>query len=152
MTIDRACFDHFRCVQRVLAALGNLEAGVPTLYAITLQLGISERTLRRRLKSSGTSYSQILRELRANVAKQLLLDELVTVDRIAAQLGYSESANFRHAFRRWTGQSPRSYRRATSAERAPHRAMHVSRQVCSSNSQSSTLGPPSKVYSIKPSI
>ena len=103
------------CVQRVCEVLADLQEGVPSLQAITQQMGVSERTLRRRLKAMGTSYNEILRELRASAAKQLLLDQLATVDRIAAQLGYSESANFRHAFKKWTGLSPQSYRSAARA-------------------------------------
>jgi AraC-like DNA-binding protein len=110
MNTSRVRFDQTRCVQRVQEALANLQDGVPSLYAITRQLGISERTLRRRLKSVGTSYNEILKEMRAAAAKNLLQNKMVTVDRVAAQLGYSESANFRHAFKRWTGQSPQSYR------------------------------------------
>ena len=116
MSTGRARFDQTRCVQSVQDALANLQDGVPSLNAITRQLGISERTLRRRLKSVGTSYNEILKEMRAAAAKDLLQNKMVTVDRVAAQLGYSESANFRHAFKRWTGQSPQSYRSAARAE------------------------------------
>jgi AraC-like DNA-binding protein len=116
MSTGCARFDQARCVQSVRDALANLQDGVPSLSAITRQLGVSERTLRRRLKSVGTSYNEILKEMRATVAMQLLLEKMVTVDRIAVQLGYSESANFRHAFRRWTGHSPQSYRFAARLE------------------------------------
>jgi AraC-like DNA-binding protein len=116
MSTGRARFDQTRCVQSVQDALSNLQDGVPPLNAITRRLGISERTLRRRLKSVGTSYNGILKEMRAAAAKDLLQNKMVTVDRVAAQLGYSESANFRHAFKRWTGQSPQSYRSAACTE------------------------------------
>jgi AraC-like DNA-binding protein len=118
MSIGRVRFDQSRCVQSVKDALANLQDGVPSLHVITRRLGISERTLRRRLKSIGTSYSEILKEMRAMAAKNLLRDKMVTVDRVAAQLGYSESANFRHAFKRWTGQSPYSYRSTARLEQS----------------------------------
>lgn len=118
MSTARARFDHTQCVRGVQDALANLQDGVPSLYAITRQLGISERTLRRRLKSVGTSYNEILKRMRATAAKNLLQDGMVTVDRVAAQLGYSESANFRHAFKRWTGHSPQSYRYAARLEQS----------------------------------
>jgi AraC-like DNA-binding protein len=114
--MNRVKFDRTKCVQSVQEALANLQDGVPSLQAITRQLGVSERTLRRRLKSVGTSYNEILKEIRAAAAKNLLQNRMVTVDRVAAQLGYSESANFRHAFKRWTGQSPQSYRTAAGLE------------------------------------
>ena len=112
MSSSRVKYDQTKCVQNVQEALANLQDGVPSLHAITRQFGVSERTLRRRLKSVGTSYNEILKEIRAAAAKNLLQNRMVTVDRVAAQLGYSESANFRHAFKRWTGQSPQSYRAA----------------------------------------
>jgi AraC-like DNA-binding protein len=117
MSKPRARLDQARCVQSVQEALANLDHGVPTLGVITRQLGISERTLRRRLKSVGTSYNAILKDMRATVAKDLLLNRAATVDRVATQLGYSETANFRHAFKRWTGHSPQSYRSAARPER-----------------------------------
>jgi AraC-like DNA-binding protein len=116
MSTGRVRFDQSRCMQSVQDALANLQDGVPSLHVITRRLGISERTLRRRLKSVGTSYNEILKEMRATAAKNLLRDKMVTVDRVAAQLGYSESANFRHAFKRWTGQSPHSYRSTARSE------------------------------------
>jgi AraC-like DNA-binding protein len=116
MRMDRTRLGQVRCVQGVRDALANLQDGVPSLCAIARRMGVSERTLRRRLKSGGTSYNTILREMRAAVAKNVLLDRMVTVDRIATQLGYSETANFRHAFKRWTGHSPQSYRSAVSLE------------------------------------
>lgn len=108
----RARFDEVRCVEGVREALGDLQHGVPSLAVITRAMGISERTLRRRLRAVGTSYNTILSEVRARVAKNILLDQMITVDCVAAQLGYSETANFRHAFKRWTGHSPQSYRSA----------------------------------------
>jgi AraC-like DNA-binding protein len=118
MSTGRGRFEQSRCVQSVKDALANLQDGVPPLRLITRRLGISERTLRRRLKSVGTSYNEILKEMRATAAKNLLQNKMVTVDRVAAQLGYSESANFRHAFKRWTGQSPHSYRSAARLEQS----------------------------------
>jgi AraC-like DNA-binding protein len=118
MSKGRVRFDQSCCAQTVQDALANLQDGVPSFRVITRRLGISERTLRRRLKSVGTSYNEILQELRAVAAKNLLRDKMVTVDRVAAQLGYSESANFRHAFKRWTGQSPHSFRSTSRMEKS----------------------------------
>lgn len=118
MSSSRVRLDQVRCVQSVQDALADMHNGVPPLAAITRRLGISERTLRRRLKSVGTSYNALLKEMRSRVAKELLLTRTATVDRVAAQLGYSETANFRHAFKRWTGHSPQSYRCAAQPEQA----------------------------------
>jgi AraC-like DNA-binding protein len=75
-------------------------------------LAISERTLRRHLKQMSTSYSDILQEVRQDLAKAALIHSDLTIDEIASMLGYTETTNFRHAFRRWVGQSPHSYRQS----------------------------------------
>ncbi|HKU40545.1 MAG TPA: AraC family transcriptional regulator ligand-binding domain-containing protein [Polyangiales bacterium] len=73
-------------------------------------LGMAERTLKRRLAELGTSYTQLLEAERQARAIALLRGE-ASVDHIADQLGYSDAANFTRAFRRWTGKSPRAFRR-----------------------------------------
>ncbi|EPY8494412.1 TPA: AraC family transcriptional regulator [Pseudomonas aeruginosa] len=70
---------------------------------------LTERTLRRRLKSTNISFQQLLDEARQRRAKKLLLDGMKIAE-IAERLGYSDIASFRHAFRRWTGLSPSQYR------------------------------------------
>ena len=68
------------------------------------------RTLRRRLEAQGTSYRLILAEVRRRLAIEYLRKTRMTTEEIASRLGYSEAANFRHAFARWTGKSPHDYR------------------------------------------
>lgn len=75
-------------------------------------LAMSERSLRRRLRTLGTSYTQILGDVRAEAATAFLSDPTARLDGIAECLGYTEAANFRHAFRRWMGCSPTDFRRA----------------------------------------
>jgi AraC-like DNA-binding protein len=57
-----------------------------------------------------TSYSLILQEVRRGLAETALTETDCTIDEIAAMLGYTETTNFRHAFRRWIGKSPHAYR------------------------------------------
>lgn len=71
---------------------------------------MSHRTLRRRLQELGTSYTQMVADLRLDCAQRALASGGVTIAEIAYQLGYTEPTNFRHAFRRWTGHSPSSFR------------------------------------------
>lgn len=104
-------FDRFPAlVERVRGHFTDLQYGVPSLSEIAHRMAMSERTLRRRLDALGTSYSHILEEIRYTAACGLLVDKGMTTDDIAERLGYTETANFRHAFKRWAGQSPLAYR------------------------------------------
>lgn len=89
---------------RVLIAQ-ELHRGAPAAV-VAAGLGLSERTLRRRLAAAGTSYSELLDEVRATLAGELLGSQL-TVDDVALRLGYAEASSFIHAHRRWTGRTPR---------------------------------------------
>lgn len=75
------------------------------------QLGISERSLRRRLREEQTSFREVQQSLRRELAEQSLADESLSLEHIAERLGYSEPANFCHAFRGWFGISPGQMRR-----------------------------------------
>ncbi|MBA8900488.1 AraC family transcriptional regulator [Phyllobacterium sp. P30BS-XVII] len=74
------------------------------------QLGISARTLRRKLTGEGTSYQSLLDETRLGLAKKYLRETELTMDEIASRLDYSDASNFRHAFRRWTDMTPMEFR------------------------------------------
>lgn len=80
-------------------------------------LNTSPRTLRRHLRAEGTSYQKILDDVRCNLAKRYLQHTRMTGEDIAAALGFSDSANFRHAFHKWANQSPSEYRRKANARR-----------------------------------
>jgi AraC-like DNA-binding protein len=75
------------------------------------QLGMSQRTLTRRLKAEGTSYQKLLDEQRASLAEHYLKVERLSASATAAKLGFSEASTFHRAFRRWFGQAPNDYRR-----------------------------------------
>ena len=83
-----------------------------TLEDVAARLDIPERTLRRKLREEDTSFREILDQLRAEVAVKYLRDTQMTIDDIACALGFSETANFRHAFYRWKRASPREFRLA----------------------------------------
>lgn len=82
----------------------------PTLPEVASELCVSQRTLRRRLDALNTSYNQILEEVRKALAVRYLTTTQFTTEAIAQLVGYSEAANFRHAFKRWTGTSPTHFR------------------------------------------
>lgn len=84
----------------------------PSIETIASQLNMHPRALRRRLEAEGTSYRELLAEVRMRLAIEYLRKTQMTNEEIASRLGYSEAANFRHAFTRWTGKSPSDFRGA----------------------------------------
>jgi len=91
------------------ALLVNL-ARPTSLEAVARHLKMSTRTLRRKLSEESTSFRVLLDDLRVQVAIKYLRDTNLTIEAIAAALGFSDGANFRHAFRRWTGRPPQEFR------------------------------------------
>lgn len=82
----------------------------PTIDAMASELQLHPRTLRRRLRAEDTTYRDILAQVRQQLATEYLRQTSLTTEEIATRLGYSEATNFRHAFVRWTGKSPREFR------------------------------------------
>jgi AraC-like DNA-binding protein len=94
--------------------------GAPwSLADVARRLRMSQRTLRRRLRSEGLSFRQLFGEVRAHVAIGYLRNTELPIGDVAAALGFADETSFRSAFRRWTGQGPREYRRRYLAETAP---------------------------------
>ncbi len=82
-----------------------------SLERVAARLHRSARTLRRHLQQLNTSFQHLLDEVRYDKARQLLLHTDLPIYLIAEQLGYSETASFRHAFQRWSGLTPSNFRR-----------------------------------------
>ena len=91
---------------------GRAQAG-----EIARRLGLSRRTLARRLKSEGLTFEAILGALRVDLANRYLRDEALPISEIAWLVGYKEVSAFTHAFTRWTGKTPRE---ARVQEKRPH--------------------------------
>jgi AraC-like DNA-binding protein len=77
---------------------------------IARKLGMSQRTLARRLASDGLSFTTVLDELRRDLAKHYLSEAEMPITTIAWLLGYREVSAFTHAFKRWTGKTPKQAR------------------------------------------
>jgi AraC-like DNA-binding protein len=92
-----------------------LKDGTANAERIAQKLEMSERTLRRRLKEEGTTFDELVDELRRAMTQHYLEFPDMTLEYIALMVGYSEAGAFRRAFRRWFGTSPTSYRRARKA-------------------------------------
>ncbi len=89
-----------------------LPEGYPKASAVARELGMSKRTLSRRLQERGMTYRNLVDELRAALSERYLRDRSLRMSEIAYLLGYSDLSAFNHAFRRWTGTSPSEYRGA----------------------------------------
>lgn len=83
---------------------------LPTLQEVASQLCLSDRTLSRKLRDEGASYRQLANDELKLRACNLLQSTKLTIDAIAADMGYLDAANFRRAFKSWTGTSPGNYR------------------------------------------
>jgi AraC-like DNA-binding protein len=99
---------------RVRAVLfAELSEGVPSVERVGRSLGMSARTLQRELRQAGTTFAAVLAELRQGMARPLLRDGQLAVAEVAFLLGYQDPRAFQRAFRRWSGRSPRAFRRAS---------------------------------------
>jgi len=94
-------------VQRVLL---NSRVGFPSLDETARRLRVTPRTLHRRLVVEQTSFRAILDNIRHRSALEQLTDGDASIEEVAYILGYSDPANFRRAFRRWTGGPPSAVR------------------------------------------
>ena len=86
--------------------------GRPTSRRVAGELNMSPRTLHRRLREVGTSFSEVRDRCRLRLARQLLLASDARMHEIATAAGYRDPSSFSRAFLRWTGQTPRQFRAA----------------------------------------
>lgn len=97
--------------QQVRSAVASvLSEGVPTLSQIAAQLGIGARTIQRRLSDQGHSFQRVVDMARKDLARRLLRETDYSLAEVAFLTGFSEQSGFTRAFKRWAGQTPRSYR------------------------------------------
>jgi len=100
-------------------------APVPDLDALAADMAMTPRTLQRRLREEGTSFSHLLQEARLQRARDLLCRTKKTLDQIAAQLGFNDAVAFSHAFKSWTNCSPGTWRERHRADLAPGASSHA---------------------------
>jgi len=97
-------------IERIAAKL--LSRGQVEARAVADELGISIRTLARRLYELGLTFAQIVDELRFDLAQKYLRDPTLALSEITFLLGYSDVSVFSRAFRRWANTTPRQWRMA----------------------------------------
>jgi AraC-like DNA-binding protein len=104
--LDRACM-----VTRVTQAI-NKELPTGEVYEkdIAVSLGVSLRTMQRQLAKQQQSFTQLLDEIRKQLAEQYLANSQLSLNEITYLLGFANQANFTRAFKRWYGMPTSSYR------------------------------------------
>lgn len=107
----------------------NLANGRVALNDSAEALGLTPRTLQRRLDAFDQSYQRVLDEVRRHAAENLLRDPHVSLTQIAFLLGYTEQSTFHNAFRRWTQVSPGVYRKRAFAAATGRPARRVRRST-----------------------
>jgi AraC-like DNA-binding protein len=103
-------------IENAIAPL--LPHGKVSVAEISRRLGLSQRTLARRLAAEGLTFGKILDEMRADLAQRHVRDSGYSISQIAWLLGYQEASAFTHAFKRWTGRTPRAMRARDTDTRA----------------------------------
>jgi AraC-like DNA-binding protein len=95
---------------QVRQALLRVPGHFPPAEKVAAELGVSSRQLHRNLRAEHASYRKVLDEVRKGLAIAYLHKTHLTIEDIATRLGFSDSANFRHAFQRWTGKNTSAFR------------------------------------------
>jgi AraC-like DNA-binding protein len=95
-------------VERLVTS--HLVRGVPPIEDIAPQLALSSRTLQRRLSERGTTFAEVVERARRRLAERYLEDERLSLAEIGFLVGFSDPSNFHRAFRRWTGETPTTFR------------------------------------------
>jgi AraC-like DNA-binding protein len=88
-----------------------LASGIPNIGELGKHMGVSARTLTRRLSENGFTFRELVRKNQQRIASELLRQSDSSVAEVAFQTGFSEQSAFNRAFKRWTGMSPLEYRK-----------------------------------------
>jgi AraC-like DNA-binding protein len=88
----------------------SIRGSDPALESTAKQLATSARTLQRRLADLGTSHTELVEEVRRDLALKLLADRTIAISEVAYLLGFFDTSTFHRAFKRWTGATPAEYR------------------------------------------
>ena len=99
-------------IDRVRLIIKNeFKGGEASLEKVAGQLGLSGRTLQRKLQERGTTHQELLDQMRKELAVRYLREPEMAICEVAYLLGFSESSALHRAFKRWTGKTPSEFRR-----------------------------------------
>jgi AraC-like DNA-binding protein len=97
--------------------VGRLTTGDVRIESAARELGTTPRTLQRRLADAGTTYQELLEEIRREAAAGYMQQSDLSAGQVGYLLGYSEPAAFHRAFKKWFGVTPLEFRRRTAGPR-----------------------------------
>ncbi len=97
-----------KLIHRLTPTLSN---GLPQAAAIARDMGMSERTLYRRLAKEGLTFRDVVGRAQSALAQEMLRESDVSIAEVAFLTGFSEQSTFSRAFKRWVGQAPAQFRR-----------------------------------------
>ena len=97
-------------IRRIADLLMRDPTNMPNAETVASELAMTSRTLRRKLEAQGTTFQNIVDNIRRDLAINYLRNTRMSVANIAENVGFTDPANFRAAFKRWTGRTPGSYR------------------------------------------
>jgi len=107
-------------MQQVIIDL--LPNGYPLITSTAARIGISVRTMQRRLAEAGVKYSEFIDRVRFEQACRDLKNPQIPLGRVSVRLGYRDPSSFSRAFARWAGMSPRQYRKQVIVPAGQHSA------------------------------
>lgn len=99
--------------------IAAMDGGDASIEAMAKQLGLSARSLQRKLTEEGTRFSDVLASVRVEFAKRYLARGTVSASEVAYLIGFTEPPAFFKAFKRWTGMTPREFQHGRAAAAAP---------------------------------
>jgi AraC-like DNA-binding protein len=106
----RSCWRSIRRDNARTVITRELNGGNPSLEQVAAQLGLSERTLQRKLQELGTSHNDLVEQIRRDLAMRYLKEPDMAICEVAYLTGFSEPSSFHRAFKRWTGVTPGEFR------------------------------------------
>lgn len=92
--------------------LHALPSGRPDIAEVAREMGMSERTLQRRITDEGTAFRDLVNEARHALSRRLLSDQTNDMAEVAYMLGYQDTRSFYRAFRSWEGTTPKAWRKS----------------------------------------
>lgn len=110
LTIQQRRHEMIGMTGLVYERLGRSPAATPSLPIVARDLHTTPRSLRRHLAAEGTSYRDINELVRRQRVEQLLVDEKLSIAAIAERTGFATASALTHAFKRWHGMTPSTYR------------------------------------------
>lgn len=102
----------------------SLASGRPEVARVARDLGMSERTLQRRINDEATTFRALLLDARRELSQQLLADPALHVDEVTYLLGYQDTTSFYRAFKDWAGVSPGEWRSGIGIASQTSEALH----------------------------